>query len=122
MNETAGMSQTSNRRKLDRRRQLKAGVIAMNNRSSTIGCTVRDLTDDGAKLKFEGSAVPLDAFVLLIEIDRSEYDCAVVWRGASELGVRFLAPPRKVSGGRVQIVAPVRHPGTGTLRKKPLQA
>lgn len=66
------------RRKV-RRRMLKAGIIAFNKRHSTLACTVRDLSDTGARLRVEGSMNAPDTFDLIIVLDALEAPCQVMW-------------------------------------------
>jgi hypothetical protein len=102
-----------------RRRVLKGGIVAFNDRHSTLPCAVRDVSDTGARLRVDSSAAAPDTFVLIIEIDGFEAECRVVWRKAQELGVSFVSPPRKVAPRRSQVVhalAPQRPP---SLRRKP---
>ena len=86
-----------------RRRVLKAGVVAYNDRHVTLPCTVRDLSATGARVRVEGSVSAPDTFELIIDIDGFEANCQVVWRKGNEIGVRFLGAPR--------MVAPKRHAG-----------
>lgn len=102
-----------------RRRVLKAGLVAYNDRHLTIHCTVRDVSDTGARLKVEGSLSVPDSFELIIEVDGLEASCEVVWRSTNEVGVRFLGAPRKVAAKRVQVVNPLVPPSGPSLRRKP---
>src|ERR1700674_595133 len=90
-----------------RRRVLKSGLVASNDRHLTMNCTVRDVSDTGARLKVEGSLSVPDTFELIIEVDGLEANCEVVWRSTNEVGVRFLGAPRKVTAKRVQVVNPL---------------
>jgi hypothetical protein len=101
-------SGSKERRGAPRRRVLKAGIMAFNDRFSTLPCTVRDVSAGGARLRTEATVVPPDKFVLIIELDGFEADCEVVSRRGRELGVKFVAPPRAVKPKRVQIVKPIR--------------
>jgi hypothetical protein len=50
---------------------------------------------------------------LLIELDGLEADCAVVWRKADEIGVKFVSVPRQVTPRRRQVITALpaaRHP------------
>jgi hypothetical protein len=100
-----------------RRRVLKAGIIAFNNRHSTLSCTVRDLSAVGARLRLDGSVSAPDTFELVIELDGLEAPCQVMWRRAPDIGVKFLSEPRMVTPKRVQIVASGRTDPV-TLRRK----
>jgi hypothetical protein len=95
---------TKERRGSPRRRVLKGGIIAFNDRHPTLPCTVRGLSASGARLRVEGSVVAPEKFGLIIELDGFEADCEVVSRKAKESS----APPRTVKPMRVQIVKPIR--------------
>jgi len=107
------------RRQSPRRRVLKGGVVAFNDRYVTLPCAVRDISDGGARLRIEGSITAPDTFELIIEIDGLEAACEVVSRRGNEVSVRFVSPPRKMPPRRLQVVnaiAPVTPP---SLRKRP---
>ena len=102
-----------------RRRMLKSGKIAYSDRHVTIGCTVRDISATGARLRVEGSVAAPDTFELLIALDGLEANCEVVWRREAELGVRFLGAPRIVAPKRAQIINPLTPAQAPSLRRKP---
>jgi two-component system cell cycle response regulator len=107
-------------RKQPRKRVLKRGIVAFNNRHSTLECAVRDLSDTGAKLMLEGSLSAPDTFELIVELDGVEADCVVVWRRGGELGVRFSGPTRHVSPLRKQVIAAAATAAKPSLRRKPV--
>jgi hypothetical protein len=101
-----------------RKRVLKGGTIVFNNRSSTLPCTVRDISDTGARLRVaKGLAVP-HHFDLLIEVDGLEAPCTVAWKRGEDIGVTFDAPPTKGAAKRVQVVTAVDR-SAPSLRRKP---
>jgi hypothetical protein len=102
-----------------RRRVLKAGIAASNDRHLTVACTVRDVSATGARLRAESSVSIPDTFELIIEVDGLEADCQVVWRRANEVGVKFLAAPRIVAAKRTQVVNPLAPAKAPTLRRTP---
>lgn len=106
-------------RNAQRRRVLKAGLVAYNDRHSTLSCTVRDISDTGARVRVDGSVSAPDTFDLIIQIDGLEASCQVVWRNGNEVGVRFLAAPRMVATKRQQVINPLLRPEKPTLRRKP---
>ena len=91
-------------RRQARKRMLKGGTIAFNGRHSTMPCVVRDISDTGARLQVAQAAGVPDTFELLIDLDGFEAQVQVAWRDLTELGVRFLSPPVKVSPKRAQSV------------------
>lgn len=101
-----------------RKRVLKGGTIAFNNRASTLSCTVRDLSDTGARLRVaKGQAVP-SQFDLVVEVDGLEVPCSVVWRKGEEVGVSFDAPPTLGTPRRAQVVTAIER-AAPSLRRKP---
>lgn len=78
------------RRKVQRRRILKAGSISFGY-AAAIDCTVRNLTTVGACLEVESPIGIPDEFVLVIENDKLKQPCHVIWRTAHRLGVEFRA-------------------------------
>ena len=107
------------RRATPRRRVLKGAVIAYNERHCTLACTVRDISDTGARLRLTGAVTAPDTFELIIDLDGLEAPCEVIRREGNDIGVRFLSPPRRATPKRSQIVDPVIRPTAATLRKKP---
>jgi len=103
-----------------RRRVLKAGIAASNDRHLTVACTVRDVSATGARLRAESSVSIPDTFELIIEVDGLEADCQVVWRKANEVGVKFLAAPRIVAVKRAQVINPLTPAKAPTLRRAPV--
>ncbi len=113
------MTDAPRNRHAPRRRVLKGAVIGYNDRRSTLPCTVRDLSDTGARLRTDSAINVPDTFVLIIELDGFEAECKVVWRKSPDLAVTFVAPPRSVAPTRTQVVtAPAR--GKVSLRRKPI--
>ena len=105
-------------RSKDRRRVLKAGVIAYSGRHVTLSCGIRDLSEGGARLIVEGSVAAPDTFELLSDSDGLEVPCLVVWRRGMEVGVRFVSPPRYVDRKRPQVISQART-AKPTLRRQP---
>lgn len=76
------------RRKSPRTRALKGGRIVFNNRSSVVNCTIRNLSVDGCLLLADVTSVP-ERFTLILDAEKTEHACEVVWRGDGRIGVRF---------------------------------
>lgn len=115
-------AQSADARQASRRRVLKAGIAASNERRLTVACSVRDLSAVGARLRSDGSVAIPDTFELLIDTDGLEADCQVVWRKGNEVGVRFLREPRIGAAKRVQVITPLVPAATPSLRRKPRPA
>jgi hypothetical protein len=107
------------RRQAPRRRVLKAGIVAFNDRYVSLPCTVRDISATGARLRVDGSINVPDKFELIVEIDGMEVLCEVVSRKANQIAVRFVSPPRMLPPRRVQVVMALVPPTPPTLRRKP---
>jgi len=107
-------------RQAARRRVLKSGVIAFNDRFSALPCVVRDLSPCGAHLRVEGTTNVPNTFELLIELDGLEAQCEVAWRKDKGIGVRFTSAPRMVTPRRSQIVNALAPQQAPSLRRKPL--
>lgn len=76
------------RRATIRHRTLKGGRIAINDGFSTLECTVRNLSEAGALLRVASVVGVPDTFQLVMN-DGGKFDCTVVRKTATELGVRF---------------------------------
>jgi len=73
-----------------RQRTLEPGFIVTRGDIRGIGCTIRDISDDGARLRLEnGYALPLH-FTLKTETDPVGFSCEIVWRKFDEVGIRFI--------------------------------
>jgi diguanylate cyclase (GGDEF)-like protein len=72
-----------------RRRVLKAGRIILNDRHSTVDCTVRSLSKNGAGIDISSVAGLPDQFGLVILSDRFETRCRVVSQTDKHLEVEF---------------------------------
>jgi len=79
---------TQNRRDAGRHRILKGAHIIFKGHSSTIDCTVRNLSERGACLKVESPVGIPDMFDLVLD-KASVYHCRVTWRKATQIGVNF---------------------------------
>jgi len=80
----------SEHRTAQRRTTLKGGHIVFNGGRSTIDCTVRNLSRDGAKLQFASVIGIPDSFDLVLP-NTTKQPCKVAWRKVKEVGVEFVA-------------------------------
>jgi hypothetical protein len=76
------------RRKIQRRRTLKAGSITFNV-DGGLDCRVRNLSPAGACLEVASQIGIPDDFVLVVEVDHVKAPCHVIWRTATRMGVAF---------------------------------
>jgi hypothetical protein len=110
----------NDKRAAPRKRVLKGARIAFNERSSTLSCTVRDLSETGARLRVpQGQAVPA-RFDLLIDVDGFEAPCTVAWRRGEDVGVTFDAPPTVGPPKRAQVVNTIERTPP-SIRRKPIK-
>lgn len=92
---TAAQTIEPDRRRHVRRRVLKHGKALFNDQKSIIDCTVRDLSEGGARLSCSQALSLPNAFLLILVADRQMRKVRVAWRRAEELGVEFLSGPEK---------------------------
>lgn len=71
-----------------RQRTLKTGMIVFNGGRSTIECVVRNLSEGGAQLKVVSILGIPETFLLRLA-DKSTRNCAIAWKRADVLGVKF---------------------------------
>ncbi|WP_375449765.1 PilZ domain-containing protein [uncultured Devosia sp.] len=79
------------KRKIARRRVLKGAKIVINDGFSTFACTVRNFSEIGANLRIASIIGIPEQFKLVLD-DGQSFNCKVIWRRESELGVSFIAP------------------------------
>ncbi|MGF0540223.1 diguanylate cyclase domain-containing protein [Agrobacterium sp. ES01] len=80
------------RRRAPRKRVFKSAVISMEEWSSRISCTVRNISDTGARLRMEGP-VPLPRYFLLQISDTGPFrKVRKCWHVDNEVGVEFCDP------------------------------
>lgn len=82
------MDLAAERRGTFRRTTLKGGEIVFNNLRSTVNCTVRNLSDKGAKLKVSSVLGIPDSFELVLA-GQERRQARVIWRSLNEIGVEF---------------------------------
>lgn len=80
---------TEEKRATHRHRTLKGGKIVLNNGHSTFDCTVRNLSDAGAKL-IVASIVGIPRTFVLAMDDGRRFSCESIWQKDGEIGVRFV--------------------------------
>ena len=80
----------ADRRRPDpRRRTLLGGRVAYNDGANVFDCTIRDLSDSGARITVPGQQ-PIARDVFLINIrDRVVYKALVMWNRGGQAGLSF---------------------------------
>jgi hypothetical protein len=86
------------RRASTRRRALKEGKVVLSD-WTVIDCRVRDLSDKGARLEFDGAIDLPDQFRLLVTSSNLLTPAERRWQRGLSAGIRFTGPgvaaPRK---------------------------
>ena len=77
------------KRRARRRRVLKTGTIAFAH-GAAIDCLLRNYSPTGACLAIESPIGIPDRFTLIVKSDDAKHACEVVWRSATQVGVRFI--------------------------------
>ncbi|MAS03984.1 MAG: hypothetical protein CL534_04730 [Ahrensia sp.] len=75
-----------------RHRTLKEGLVSFHHDELTVPCTVRDESEAGAKLQFEGQVNLPESFYLTIPLDGAKWPAEVEWIKGMSCGVRFTGP------------------------------
>lgn len=78
------------RRSLLRKRAFLKGVICFNKRSSTMECTIRDISEGGARLVVSSAVTVPEAFELFIPSKNEYLDAKQRWRRGDDLGIEFV--------------------------------
>ena len=71
----------------------------------TVPCIIRDMSTTGARLElkdgwdnpFRSEASTMERIKLVVRMDRVMYECKIVRRGDSELGVKFVSAPKPMT-------------------------
>ena len=83
-----------------RKHALKGARIVFNRGSSSFNCTIRDLTDGGAKLVVDTAADIPKAFDLRLDDGSPPRHCSVQWISGNSIGVRFASAASDAKPGR----------------------
>lgn len=75
------------RRRSTRRRTFLGGVLAFQGRYATLDCTIRNLSEAGARIAIVGSAILPDEFDFTITRNDRAFRARLVWRSAEATGL-----------------------------------
>jgi len=78
-----------------RQRQLKAGIIVFNDRRSTLACTIRDISEKGARLKVASPIALPEEFELIFVNDQKIVPVRMCWQNRFEGGIAFTGDMKK---------------------------
>jgi hypothetical protein len=81
------------RRNARRQRVLKEGRISTLDHQSVVNCTVRDVSDTGARLKCGDQLSVPRQFLLRIGQEGTMRPARVAWRRGNEVGILFTGDP-----------------------------
>jgi len=79
------------RRPKSRKQVLVGGIVAFDGGQRSFDCTIRDLSETGARIVAAKGAEFPPRFYLINIRDRVAYDCKVAWNKGGEVGVAFKA-------------------------------
>lgn len=90
----------SNSRTAQRLKVLKSAKAVFNKNSSVVDCTVRDMSETGARIVFKDHTLVPDEFRFLLTQDNTIRDVKIMWRKGGLVGIKFMsdavrAPSRK---------------------------
>src|SRR5689334_14652782 len=87
----AGQARTAKRRPERRVSTLLSGVVSTLDGSAEYDCTIRDLSDSGARIAVPRKAALPDEFYLMHVKDRIAYRVKAAWRSEENIGVQFVS-------------------------------
>lgn len=76
------------RRPKRRNRVLLGGIISFADGAHSFNCSIRDITDTGARIAIGDQNVPFSFYLINIR-DRLVHDAQVIWNSGVEIGVAF---------------------------------
>ena len=79
----------NDKRGKSRQRTLKGGKIVFGGGAFSVDCTIRNLSDTGARLQVPTTVAIPDTFTLVEGQGGKSRQATVVWRKGDVLGVRF---------------------------------
>jgi hypothetical protein len=85
-----GSNPSSDLRKWGRSRTIIGGKVVFNDRHCVVDCTIRDMSETGAKLVFSGHVRLPDEFDLEMPQKGMRHRARVMWWAAESCGVLFL--------------------------------
>ena len=81
------------KRRIPRQRTLKTGRIVFANGSFTVDCTIRNISDKGARLQVPTTVTIPDRFTLIEGQGGASRAAQVIWRKGDLMGITF--PPKE---------------------------
>ena len=84
------------KRKTPRRRVLKEGKIVFADGLRVIDCTIRDMSEAGARLLIANTLGLPDTFQLYEKSSGLLYPASIAWRQSNAIGVHFKGPATSI--------------------------
>ena len=84
------------KRKTPRRRVLKEGKIVFADGLRVIDCTIRDMSENGARLLIANTLGLPDTFRLYEKSSGLLYPASIAWRQSNAIGVHFKGPATSI--------------------------
>ena len=100
------MTTNANARGSERMRAFMAARILFNKDMMQLDCTIRNLSEGGAKLQISGAVALPDEFDLMIPQKNQRRRARLCWRQDDACGVRFLDIPAAEGETGVPVDAP----------------
>ena len=82
------------RRRPLRKKTFLGGLIASRNGSLVFDCTIKDISEEGAKVKLAGADMGLKHLYLIVPARQIVHECQVMRSQCNEHGLKFLASYR----------------------------
>ena len=101
----AAASAAGENRFAPRRKGQTAALIYLEGAVESVPCLITDMSTTGAKLQlrngwdnpFKSNVSHMDRIKLVVRMDKVMYDCKIVRRGETELGVKFTSMPKPMA-------------------------
>lgn len=79
----------SDRRNVSRQKSLLRGFVYFDNSPSAVECVVRDISETGARLKFQNFPAIADTLELHVPVKGQKFRANVEWHEDGEIGIAF---------------------------------
>lgn len=88
-----------------RRKGQTPALIYLEGAVESVPCLIKDMSTTGAKLElrsgwdnpFKSNVSHMDRIKLVVRMDKVMYDCKIIRRGETELGVKFTSMPKPLA-------------------------
>jgi hypothetical protein len=103
-----------------RRKVLKTARITIDGGRTFIICSLREVSEYGARLQIAYGQIIPKVFDLVVEIDGMRATCEVMWRDGTAIGVRFCSKPLMGQPLRKQVVQSSSLPSVSSIHRRHL--